>query len=77
MSSKIDAILNAAMDLTDEERVDLADRLFSSVSEEYRTEVDRAWAEEIDRRAKEIDEGKVTLVPWDEVRDRLLKRANG
>jgi putative addiction module component (TIGR02574 family) len=77
MSSKVDAILNAAMELSDEERVDLADRLFSTLSDEYRTEVDRAWAEEIDRRAKEIDEGRVTLVPWDEVRDRMLKRTKG
>jgi putative addiction module component (TIGR02574 family) len=77
MSNKIDAILAAAMDLTDAERVDLADRLFASVSCEYREEVDQAWAEEIDRRAKEIDDGKVTLVPWEEVRDRLLKRAGG
>ena len=37
-----------------------------SSSDEHWTEVDRAWAEEIDRRAKEIDEGKVTLVPWDD-----------
>jgi putative addiction module component (TIGR02574 family) len=76
MSNKVDAILHAAMELTDEERVDLADRLVSSVSDEYRADVDRAWAEEIERRAKEIDEGKVTLVPWDEVRDRLLKRSD-
>jgi putative addiction module component (TIGR02574 family) len=47
------------------------------LSDEYRTEVDRAWAEEIERRAKEIDEGQVTLVPWDQVRDRLLKRTVG
>ena len=73
MSSKVEAILNAAMELTDEERVDLADRLVSSVSDEYRTDVDGAWAE-IERRAKEIDDGKVTLVPWGEVRNRLLQR---
>jgi putative addiction module component (TIGR02574 family) len=74
MSSRVEAILNAAMELTDEERVDLADRLVSSVSDEYRTDVDGAWAEEIERRAKEIDDGKVTLVPWGEVRNRLLQR---
>ena len=75
MSNKMQAILAAAMELTDVERVDLADRLFSSVSPEYQAEVDRAWAEEIDRRTREIEEGTAKLVPWEDVRERLLKRA--
>jgi putative addiction module component (TIGR02574 family) len=75
MSNEAEAIFNAAMQLPDEERVDLADRLYYSLSGEYQAEADRAWAEEIDRRAKEIDDGRATLVPWEEVRDRLLKRA--
>jgi putative addiction module component (TIGR02574 family) len=75
MNNDAEAIFSAAMRLTDEERADLADRIYSSLSSEYQAEVDRAWAEEIDRRAKEIDEGRATLVPWEAVRDRLLKQA--
>jgi putative addiction module component (TIGR02574 family) len=75
MSDKVKAILSAAMELTDAERVDLADLLFCSVSPEYQAEVDQSWAEEIDRRVKEIDDGTAELVPWEQVRDRLLKRA--
>jgi putative addiction module component (TIGR02574 family) len=74
MSNEFEAVFNAAMQLTEDERVDLADRIYFSVSGEHQAEIDRAWAEEIDRRAKEIDEGRATLVAWEEVRDRLLKR---
>jgi putative addiction module component (TIGR02574 family) len=32
------------------------------------------WAEEITRRLKEFDEGRVQAIPWSEVRASLLKR---
>jgi putative addiction module component (TIGR02574 family) len=30
-------------------------------------EIDRAWLEEVQRRSRELDEGKVTAVSWDQV----------
>ena len=36
--------------------------------------VEAAWDAEIARRIREIDEGKVKLVPWAEVRRRLTRQ---
>jgi putative addiction module component (TIGR02574 family) len=37
------------------------------------TDVEQLWQAEILRRAREIDEGSVQLVPWSELRSRLMK----
>lgn len=37
-------------------------------------EIDAAWAEEIERRIRDIDEGKVELIPGDEVLAELRAR---
>jgi hypothetical protein len=36
-------------------------------------DVEQLWQIEILRRAHEIDEGSVQLVPWSELRSRLMK----
>jgi len=36
-------------------------------------DVEQEWQIEILRRAREIDEGLVQLVPWSELRARLIK----
>lgn len=35
--------------------------------------IERAWSEEIKRRLAEIDDGTVTLIPWEEVRAELFE----
>lgn len=37
------------------------------------TDADQLWQTEILRRAREIDEGLVQLIPWSELRSRLMK----
>lgn len=32
-----------------------------------------AWGEEIERRCREVEEGRVELVPWEVVRARMLE----
>jgi len=36
-------------------------------------DAEQLWQTEILRRAREIDEGLVQLVPWSELRSRLIK----
>jgi putative addiction module component (TIGR02574 family) len=74
MSAKVDSIFAAAMELSDDERMELADRLFFSVAPERQAEIDKAWAEEAERRLHELRAGKVKSVPWEEVRDSILNR---
>ena len=65
MSLTIDQIKKEAMNLTPEERADLADWLW--VSAMPREEVKAAWDAEIARRIAEIDAGTAKLIPSEEV----------
>ena len=46
----------------------------SSLDETIDTDAESAWEAEIVVRLKEIDEGKVNLVPWAEARARIAGR---
>ncbi len=37
-------------------------------------DVEAAWAEEIERRVRQIDSGEVKTIPWEEVRAKLYAR---
>ncbi len=65
MSLTIEQIKSEAMNLTPEERADLADWLW--VSANPRSEVEAAWDAEIARRISEIDAGTATLIPAEDV----------
>ncbi|MFI5378124.1 MAG: addiction module protein [Tepidisphaerales bacterium] len=54
-------LLQRTLSLSPRDRVELADRLLSSVDEDS-DEVLRAWSDELDRRADEIDQGKPVTV---------------
>ncbi len=61
-----------AMQLTPEQRADLADLLW--VSATLREDVQAAWDVEIDRRIAEIDTGTVELIPGEEVLARMEQK---
>ena len=75
MSATIEKMFEAAMKLSDVERVELAGRLLSSVSPEGQADVDRAWAAEADRRYRAYKEGTLGSVDYREairsIRERL------
>lgn len=64
----LEAILDAALTLSDEQRADLADRLLDSIQEGRMNTMHPAWREAIARRSAELDAGAVTPIPWEEVR---------
>lgn len=51
--------MKAALSLPPDDRAQLADQLLASLGGENQEEIDAAWAEEAERRMKEIREGKV------------------
>ncbi|MDP2786587.1 MAG: addiction module protein [Pseudomonadota bacterium] len=61
-----------AMQLTSEQRADLADLLWASATP--REEVQAAWDTEIARRVAEIDAGTVKLIPGEEVLARIEQK---
>jgi putative addiction module component (TIGR02574 family) len=60
-------VRDAAMELTIEERSWLAEQLWDSARTAREREIDAAWAVEIERRLKEIEDGTAELIPAEEV----------
>lgn len=61
-------VLNAALRLSEAERLQVAEALLATVEAEPDQEADAAWAEEIERRTQEIDRGLVDPIPWSSVK---------
>lgn len=68
-------LLDAALRLPPEARAALAGSLLESLEENGDEEVEAAWAAELARRVRELDDGKATCAPWPEARRRILGEA--
>ena len=66
MSSLIDELTRKARTLPPEERIRLAEELLSSVQDSDE-EIEAAWAQEIERRLEEVENGTAKLIPAEEV----------
>jgi putative addiction module component (TIGR02574 family) len=73
MSVTVDELLRQALQLDPKARAELAALLLDSVPAERKEDVDSAWEAEVARRVRELETGSVATIPWEEVRDRLLR----
>ena len=71
MKDNIANILKHALKLPPEARAALAGSLLDSLDEPLDRNAESAWEAEIALRVREIDDGKVTLIPWAEARARI------
>ena len=71
MKQNIAEILKEALKLPPEARAALAGTLLDSLDENVDRDAESALEAEIVTRLKEIDEGKVNLIPWAEARVRI------
>ena len=76
MLDNYDEILSVALSLSPDERAMLADLLLVSLDSPNQKQIDEAWAEEIERRIREIDEGKVEMIDGELVMQKLRSRFN-
>ena len=67
-------IYEQALDLPTGDRLILIDKLLHSTNLPTQLEVDTLWAEEVERRSKEIETGKARLIPGEEVFEKIKKR---
>ncbi len=72
MGTRFDEVSTAALQLSVEERAQLAGRLLLSLDEPSESEVESLWLEEAERRLKEFREGRVRSIPADEVFRRAM-----
>ncbi len=80
MTPAFEALLDQALQLGEEARGELAARLLRSLESDDgdalpSSEWEAAWATEIDRRVREVREGRVQLVDGDDVMTELREIA--
>ena len=76
MNSMREKILAEALELSEEERLALADDLYLSVPDEP-TPLHPKWDGEIRRRIAEIEAGTATMIPGDEFMRKLKGLLSG
>ena len=76
MGRKLNELFREASELTERERAELAGLLLESLEGEPDENVEAAWAEEIERRVRQIESGDLETVPWEQVRAELYARLN-
>ena len=67
MSSQLDQVSRAAMSLTPEERTQLAERIWESVTSEEQASIEQAWCKEVDRRIARADKRGTPGIPAEQV----------
>ncbi len=71
MATTNDRVIEEALSLPADVRLSLVEKLLTSLNLPIDEEIDRLWAEEAERRVSQIEEGKVKLVPGEEVFNRI------
>ena len=77
MNSHAEQILQSALSLNPDDRVEIAESLILSLDAERAAEIEAAWAAEIKLRLESIDKGEVQLIPAEEVMRAMRERLNG
>ncbi len=67
MATTNDRVIEEALSLPADARLSLIEKLLTSLNLPIDEEIDRIWAEEAEHRVSQIEEGKVKLVPGEEV----------
>lgn len=61
--------------LSADQREEIAEYAFKTLSQPD-PEIEKAWLDEVDRRAAEVDTGKVEMIPGEQVMEQLRKIAD-
>jgi putative addiction module component (TIGR02574 family) len=69
----LNALLEEALQLPEEERIALADALLGSVEEPEPLVPGETFAETIQRRIDELESGAVRAIPWEEARRTIFE----
>lgn len=68
MTADAKQVLEAGLELVDEERRRVAEALLDSLDESTQAELRGAWRDEILRRVKQVRANEVELETWEDVR---------
>jgi putative addiction module component (TIGR02574 family) len=71
MTERSIELLQKALSLTEEERIDLASSLLNSLDTSPDPDAEALWQEEISRRASALDSGQSRTIPWQDVQSQV------
>lgn len=74
MTKRTSNLLRMALELSEEERIELAYALEESATPFKDPAIEEAWNKEISRRIKELDSGRAKTVPWKEVQEKVKQK---
>jgi putative addiction module component (TIGR02574 family) len=74
MAEFAEKIYEQALDLPIDDRLILIDKLLISTNLPTQNDIDQAWAQEVERRCQELENGKAKLIPGEEVFEKIKKR---
>jgi len=69
-------LFEMAMELSREERIELADRILARSQADADPDADTAWIAEARRRLDEARRGEVSMMPWPQTRKAIMGQAN-
>jgi hypothetical protein len=72
--SKVEALLELALDLEPTELEELLSRLAGQLAD---PPISQAWLDVARERSRRLATGESVGIPWQEVRERMYRRANG
>lgn len=73
MSTPVGDLFRQASELNEHDRATLAGLLLESLEHDVDEDVEAAWQAEIERRLAELDANSVELIPWEEVKTKLMR----
>ena len=76
MARDAEEILSAALKLKAQDKAAIAASLIDSLDPDYDEGCEEAWADEVAKRARELDSGEVKSLPWSEARRIILQPNN-
>lgn len=74
MASTLSDLKKKAAQLPEQERAELALSLIESLDGPADPNVEEAWAQEIERRVRQVEKGEAELIPAEEVFARIRRR---
>ena len=77
MNLTTEQLLDAALALPENDRLELVDALIVSLQANDHCPLDDSWREIIRRRSAELRSGRVKPVPWEEVKRQVRDKARG
>jgi putative addiction module component (TIGR02574 family) len=72
MTKAADTLYQAALQLPEHDRAELAAKLIDSIDPTTDTDWAEAWDAEIAKRIIELEAGKTKTIPWDQVRQGIV-----